>query len=247
MPLADTLHTHAPRSLGTTVATVAKDDHDDSRTDACYLLCLPTELLSKILSYVLPIGCLATRNETDFPTSFKALCAFRSVCRTIRSVADNLPFWCDESFLLEQLCPWSIREYPYDAARYIEGFLEDNHLRESLSRKKEWNINDYDSFRFKARLSKMLVRMVPEFKENAESLTGFAFPVLRKRRREIDLDKLLQECPRLREFDFTSKRVHVHAENLPATLRRLSFTHYNSPAFGHCTCNFNGVRNLEYF
>jgi hypothetical protein len=53
----------------------------------------------------------------------------------------------------------------------------------------------------------------------------------------------MQEFPRLREFEFRAY-FHVHAEDLPAPLRRLKITHNRTD---QCTCTLNAVQNLEHF
>jgi hypothetical protein len=238
---------HASRRLDGTMNTASDDNADDSFPAACHILRLPPELFSKIVSYIFPIR--PGHDDFDRLPFLETLRTFRSVCRTFRWFADNLPFWYEASFQVDMLYPGSItQENLVDAVRYIEGFLGDGHLRECLGRRKrEWNF-DFSILwrRLYLPLWEMLARTIPGFKENAESLTGFRFRPPPNLPPELNLDELLKEFPQLRTLSFASGGARVHAENIPAPLRRLSVLSC-LPMRKECTCSFNGVRNLEYF
>jgi hypothetical protein len=144
---------------------IAKNDNPEvSRTSSCYILSLPPEVLIKILSFILPSGFLQ-HCYGDMSLGFlKTLGAIRSICRTIRSVADNLPFWYDEDF--EWLYPGSYYRNRKAGLQYLEVMLADSHLRDCLSRRKrDWCVASYNPATLE-----ILMRTMPGFKENAESL-----------------------------------------------------------------------------
>jgi F-box-like len=222
--------------------TIAKNDNPEvRRTDSCYILSLPPELLTKILSYILPTGFLRYGFGDGLLDSLKTLGTIRSVCRRIRCVADNLPFWYDKDFEFESLYPGSYYRNRKEAAQYLEGMLADSHLRHCLSRKREWRV--HNSYRDK-QMFETLMRTIPGFKENAASLNGVIYESGKDDFGHLNLDELLEGYLSLRKLSFNSRATHVHAKNLPATLRELSILHWQRNE--HCTCTLNAVKNLEY-
>jgi hypothetical protein len=239
---------HVSRRDGT-MNTASDDNVDDICPDACHILRLPPELLSKILSYILPTSFLHSRWDDDFLPSLKTLGVIRSTCRTIRSVADNLPFWYDGDFQMELLHPSPSLARREDLVPYVEGMLADSHLKECFSRRKRrWRIcsvSDIDHLR--APMYEMLTRTVPGFQENAESLKGFVFPGGPDEVEAVNLDELLNGYPRLRDLEILSRSHHIYTENPPASLRRLAISNelrYSSHE--QCICTLNGIRNLEH-
>jgi hypothetical protein len=87
----------------------------------------PPEILFEIMSYYFMF---------ESGTWREVCCTSRSICRKIRSVIDNLPFWYDEDFQFEWLCPEDLKHHTAVAKYLGECFLADNHLKECLSRRK---------------------------------------------------------------------------------------------------------------
>jgi hypothetical protein len=63
---------------------------------------------------------------------------------------------------------------------------------------------------------------------------------------KVDLDELLKGFSSLRKFTLTTCN-DIHADNLPASLRRLTIRHEQFGDNEECTCTINAVRNLEHF
>lgn len=223
---------------------IAKNDNPEvSRTSSCYILSLPPEVLTKILSFILPSGFLQ-HCYGDMSLGFlKTLGEIRSICRTIRSVADNLPFWYDEDFEFEWLYPGYPGSYHRNrqaGLQYLEVMLADNHLRDCLSRRKrDWCVGSSTPATLE-----MLMRTIPGFKENAESVKEVVYATGKDGLDHVNLDELLEGYSSLRKLSFTSGTAHVYAKNLPAPLRELSIRHWHSCE--NCLCTLNAVRNLEY-
>jgi hypothetical protein len=229
---------------------IAIEGHDDvDSTETCYLLSLPSELLFKILSDVLPNRFLNTSLPDFEPLRpfFQTLRAARSVCQTFRSVVADLPFWYDKGFRFDLIIPrppgpkWGFIPKVEKAPLYIEQMLRvDNHLKECLSQKKrEWCITCRDMF-------EMFMRTIPDFKETAESLyLEYANNI----ESCVDLDELLKRFSRVRQLDFTTDVAHIHAAHLPASLRRLtiSYEHKMIVYGSKCPCTMTDVQYLQRF
>jgi F-box domain len=193
---------------------------------------LPTEVLSHILSFVPP--------EPHLPRN-KVVVRVRCISRRIRTLVDLLPFWYEEGFFFDQICPLPpspSHEKVVQVATFTHDLLLDRHLRDCLAqRKRRWTISSPELFR-------VLADMIPGFRDTAEYLflgyrNGFG-----------DLTALLHGFTNLRELH-TWSECPIDVATLPPSLRRLRIGHslssIHSPPLTTCSCTFESVENLVHF
>jgi len=150
------------------------------------ILLLPTELLIDILSFLLPPICGQLSQPPN--TALQAVPPYqtvRHVCKTFRTIADQLPFWYEREFQFEILrfhrIPSLIAGFgfsyfsqrfshysyePYHSlktASFVDVLLQDAHLVECLGRKKAWVFYSKEVFG-------AISRNIPGVHENTEWL-----------------------------------------------------------------------------
>jgi F-box domain len=196
-------------------------------TRVSLIIRLPPEVLSLVLSFAIP--------PEPHATPHGVVIRLRSVCRRMRTLIDQLPFWLHDAFTFYQLCPTRQLPEPESKARiaaFALNLLQDRHLREHLGRRKRrWSVTSLEMF-------KVLVQMIPGFKETTEwllfsDLTGFG-----------DLSALLKGFTNLGQLSVWSQ-CPIQVGTLPPSLRHLRFDH--SPPSTTCTCNFQSIEHLDHF
>ena len=137
-------------------------NNEPSDVDLPYsILLLPTELLIDILSFLLPPICGQLSQPPNPPLeAVPPYQTVRHVCKTFRTIADQLPFWYEREFQFEilrfrRIPPliagfgfsyfsqrFSLYSYePYHSSKtasFVDVLLQDAHLVECLGRKKAW-------------------------------------------------------------------------------------------------------------
>jgi hypothetical protein len=206
------------------------------------ILRLPTEILSGILSIVVP-SIQPERRFTVLDRKKRKLKnspfhAVRSTCRTFRWIVDELPFWRDDKFSIDEINlfaqpHWKGRDRNLDAHN-VDVLLSDPHLCHFLGRKTGWTFGDPFTFR-------ALVRRIPHFGQCVRYLKLYTY------HRGVDIYKTLPDSfPTLTVLDFRSK-FHIHFDALPTSLQTLYF---GAPLIcdrdSGCTNDFPNLDRLSF-
>jgi hypothetical protein len=193
------------------------------------VLHLPTEILSGILSLVVPS--IWPERCCNRKLNNSPLHATRSTCRTFRWIIDELPFWRDNEFNISQIDHFFERELgEAPDPLNVDTLLSDPHLRQCLGRKTGWYVAD--EFVFRA-----LVRHIPHFGQHLRDLHLGA--VFEESPNHIP-DTLRDNFPILTSLDVDSSH-HIHFNILPLSLRTLVL---GSELTCNCDCT-NNLPNLE--
>ena len=185
----------------------------------CHILTLPNELLYNILSLVLPSASL------NLP-----VLTVRSVCKTFRLIADQLPFWYEEDFhfhnIDRHLC---LRRTP----SFVETLLKDPHLVECLSRKTSWSVHSIDLF-------DVLLDNLPRMATNTTKL-DFYFVKYAPERRPLDALRYFKSLEYLRVHTSVSSSIG----EFPSSLRTLHIRNDSHSCLPYA--GLDNVRHLHEF
>lgn len=125
------------------------------------LAVLPEELLYEILYYVLENSEYMVRVPRRSP-----ILIIRSVCRTFRIIADELPFWYQDDFDFLSLLP---RTRIRQGENFLKDLFIDHHLVKCLEWKKHWYFQSIGALR-------AVIEGVYSFQKNVISIKlGFHF------------------------------------------------------------------------
>jgi len=102
------------------------------RDDRCFILNLPNELLSEILSHVLPYKCIGLTPSTK-KVSQSPFHSVRAVCRQFRVTVAELPFWCLPDFDILELKPHFVQKVDF-----LRSLFTDRDITNALQRRTEW-------------------------------------------------------------------------------------------------------------
>lgn len=116
------------------------------------ILRLPKDLLSKILSRLLP-------PSTPFSGTRHPLLTFRQVCHKFRYVANTAPLWCTDDFDFSQILPHG----KYAPPDFIRTLLTDRHLTYCLGEKPVWKFRTFKRFQ-------LIKARVPGCRKNAHTV-----------------------------------------------------------------------------
>src|SRR5271154_2683444 len=101
--------------------------------DHCYILKLPNEVLSNILSNViLPPHSLFLLRVHENKISDSPFHSVRSVCRHFRAIVAELPFWYDPSFDIGKFKPAVRKPEPDDFVGFYSNLFTDTRIVRTL-------------------------------------------------------------------------------------------------------------------
>jgi hypothetical protein len=209
------------------------------------ILTIPTEILTDILSIVVPslwppglgreFNVTTKLNQSPFHT-------LRSTCRTFRWIVDDLPFWkgnnfdigCIDKYYYDGARPFNFQMYS-DSTHYLEVLLSDPHLQQCLGRKTRWCLNFVNVFW-------ILARTIPHFGQSVRHL-HLSNEYFYARHSWDDIPQMLRASfPILTELKITTdSTTHVHLDIFPLSLQKLV---YDAPLSSTCKCT-NNLPNLE--
>jgi hypothetical protein len=213
------------------------------------ILRLPAELLSEILSLVVPNinpPDLEPRRWSDRPSHItdSPFHCVRSSCRTFRWIVDELPFWNKDDCDIDDLWEWRPKdkgpshhtlqsgEPEPSYCPYIGVVVSDPHLQQCLDRKKSWLVAHpplFEQLRLSMPRFGLYVQLL-QLNGNGACNYGWGHVTA----------NLFEIFPILTELDVESND-HVCMKRLPKTLRSLRI---EAPLIEHCDCQME-FPNLE--
>lgn len=205
------------------------------------ILQLPTEILTKIISPVVPsLRSWEFELIGLYPTSLaeSPFHNVRATCRTFRWIVDELPFWIKDTFDISAI-EHLRRDKDWDKFRYSAVLPSDNtavllsdaHLRQCLSRKTGWYIASPPLF-------ETISTAIPRF---GQSLRCLYLSSGERAHSWVHVTSVLSNlCPMLAVLIVWST-AHIHLDNLPPTLESLDI---HEPFVPDCHCR-NNLPNLD--
>jgi hypothetical protein len=197
---------------------------------------LPNEVLRIVVSYV-PDTHNTFRDVNGTITNLiieSPFFALMSVSRRFRMIALEDYRWFDQDFRFERLVTWrpSLPANRHHTMKFVQALLDNEHLRDFLSRKTHWTITGFDLF-------SLLVINLPEFLRTVRAVTldvGLATESMIDRlslihqltelylprpNYTVDLEAIDSACPMLENLHLGRMDLFTSPLNSMANLRKL--------------------------
>lgn len=201
---------------------------------------LPTEVLSMIFAYFSPGSDMLQDDENRRPSpTGHGLLAIRSTCHRFRDIADELPFWYNGYFRLQDIIParrkWQTDD---DGDQYQAGFLrilfKDPHLVRTLQRRKVWYFKNVD-------VLLAVIAHVPYFREQINSVILSFPPSYRRGWKESSGKRAIPNLALCTNLVSLELHAVTDPDELDLTLITDSLPLLERLRLLQCSCDFTGT------